>query len=132
MSSEGLPQTWRIILVSSFAAASSTREAGAEFCLSTEWIAAHGGPRGECGQDRRVGSRAHRGFGSLRTNPSYSRFSPILGDFCRIRNPSSGGTDCAKSNLYNISNTDSCQEGTTDTMLLSGSCNFLVCCNNVT
>ena len=40
MSSEGLPQTWRIIIVSS---SSSTRDAGAELWPIPEWLAVHSG-----------------------------------------------------------------------------------------
>ena len=42
MSSEGLPQTWRIIIVSS---SSSTLDAGAELWASPEGLAVHGGSR---------------------------------------------------------------------------------------
>lgn len=116
MSSEGLPQPWRIILVSSFAAAassSSTRDAGAEFRLSTKRTAARGGPAalvvrmGEGAAVRMGGGEVQ----SLRANPSDPRFPPpSLGMFVGFGTQAPEALAVLKITCITAKNTDSCQE----------------------
>lgn len=132
MSSEGLPQTGRIILVSSSAASSSTRDAGAEFCLSTKWMAAHGGP---AAQVVRTGEWAAVRIGDSEVweqTPHTLDFPQSLEIFVGFGTQAPEALAVLKITFITSKNTDSCQEGTLDTMLLLGSCNFRVCCNNVT